>query len=92
VRRCVSVIFCGSLRITWSTATTEPPGLLAFAESLAQLETRIAAADADGSDVPPEARQMLVKLRELVVALADLGSSFEPRPREVQHERPDTDL
>jgi hypothetical protein len=66
-----------SLLITWSAATTEPPGLLAFAESLAQLETRIAAADADGSDVPPEARQMLVKLRELVAALGDLGSSLD---------------
>ena len=73
--------------------TTEPPGLPAFAESLAQLETRIAAADADGSDVPPEARQMLVKLRELVAALVDLGSSFEaPRQPETHRAQPDNDL
>jgi len=82
-----------SLPITWSEATTEPPGLLAFAESLAQLETRIAAADADGSDVPPEARQMLVKLRDLVAALTDLGSSFEAPPTPAaQQKRSDNDL
>lgn len=72
---------------------TEPPGLPTFAESLAQLETRIAAADADGSAVPPEARQMLVKLRELVAALGDLGSSFDAaRTPEAHPERSDNDL
>lgn len=59
----------------------QPPGLPNFADSLAQLEARIAAADAGGDEVPPEARQMAVKLRELVAALGDLTSTLDVSPR-----------
>lgn len=58
----------------------EPPGLPAFADSLAQLEAQIAAADASGDIVPPEARQMAAKLRELVTALGDLTSTLDVPP------------
>ena len=58
----------------------QPPGLPNFADSLAQLEERIAAADAGGDEVPPEARQMVVKLRELVAALGDLTSTLDVSP------------
>ena len=61
-------------------ALHEPPGLPAFAESLSQLEARIAVADAGGDAVPPEALQMVVKLRELVAALGDLTSSLDTAP------------
>jgi hypothetical protein len=56
----------------------EPPGASAFADSLAQLEAQIAAADARGESIPPEARQMAEKLRELVNALGDLTSTLTP--------------
>jgi hypothetical protein len=56
----------------------QPPGVAAFADSLAQLEAQIAAADESGESVPLEARQMAVKLRELVNALGDLTSTLEP--------------
>lgn len=58
----------------------QPPGLPNFADSLAQLEARIAEADAGGDEVPPEARQMAVKLRELVAALGDLTSTLDISP------------
>jgi hypothetical protein len=62
---------------------TKPPGIPEFAESLAKLEAQIAAADALGNAVPPEARQMAAKLRELVDALGALGaltSTLQPAP------------
>jgi hypothetical protein len=55
-----------------------PPGLAAFAESLAQLDAEIAAAEAVGNDVPAEARLMAARLRDLVAALGELTSSLEP--------------
>jgi hypothetical protein len=54
----------------------QPPGAAEFSDSLAQLEAQIAASDAAGDLVPPEARQMAVKLRELVDALGDLTSTL----------------
>jgi hypothetical protein len=47
-----------------------------FADSLAELEARIAAADAGGQPVPPEARQMLEKLRDLIAALSGLSATL----------------
>jgi hypothetical protein len=57
-------------------STHEPPGIPAFADSLAKLEAQIAEADAAGNDVPPEAREMAKKLRELVDALGALTSTL----------------
>ena len=54
----------------------QPPGVAEFSDSLAQLEAQIAASDAAGELVPPEARQMAAKLRELVDALGDLTSTL----------------
>jgi hypothetical protein len=54
----------------------QPPGVAEFSDSLVQLEAQIAASDAAGDIVPPEARQMAVKLRELVDALGDLTSTL----------------
>lgn len=53
------------------------PDASAFGDPLAALEAHIAAADARGEPVPPEAREMLVKLRELVAALSGLSASLE---------------
>ncbi len=53
-----------------------PPEVSAFTQSLAELEARIANADAGGAEVPPEARAMLTRLRELVQALNDLTSTL----------------
>ena len=61
-------------------STNEPPGIPAFADSLARLEAQIAAADAAGESVPPEARQMAAKLRELVDALGALTSTLPASP------------
>lgn len=55
---------------------SSPAELAAFTRSLAELEGRIATADAGGADVPPEARAMLTRLRELVQALNDLTSTL----------------
>ena len=57
---------------------TTPPGVPAFADSLAQLEAQSASAESRGEPVPPEAHIIAAKLRDLVAALADLTSSFSP--------------
>lgn len=59
-----------------SDPSPTPPGVPAFADSLAQLEAQIATAESRGEPVPPEARIIAAKLRDLVAALADLTSSF----------------
>lgn len=61
-------------------SSNQPPGIPAFADSLAKLEAQIAAADAAGEIVPPEARQMATKLRELVDALGALTSTLPASP------------
>lgn len=50
-------------------------------DPLAQLEAEIAAAEARGEPLPPQAYEMLAKLRELMGALRNLNESFgEQRP------------
>jgi hypothetical protein len=68
-------------------------------DPLARLEAEIAAAEAGGHPLPPQAYQMLEKLRELMGALKDLNASFEAGPRvdaapparRAPAERPDID-
>ncbi len=55
----------------------QPPGIAEFRESLTQLEAQIAASNSAGEHVPDEARQMAIKLRELIDALSDLTSSLD---------------
>jgi hypothetical protein len=50
----------------------------AFAEQLRQLESFIASASAEGEQLPPEAVEMVARLREVVLALDGLTSSLEP--------------
>ena len=49
------------------------------ADPVAELESYIAETEARGEPVPPEARVMLERLRELMAALRDLTASFEER-------------
>ncbi len=49
------------------------------ADPVAELEAYIAQAEARGEPVPPEARVMLARLRELMAALRGLSASFEER-------------
>jgi hypothetical protein len=48
-------------------------------DPVAELEAFIAQTEARGEPVPPEARAMLERLRELVAALKGLTASFEER-------------
>jgi hypothetical protein len=59
---------------------TESDPLRAFGDSAEALEVRIADAEARGTPVPPEAHAMLVSLRELARAIADLQSSLGTEP------------
>ena len=61
-------------------AMTESDPLRAFGDSAEALEARIAEAEARGTPVPPEAHAMLVSLRELARAIADLQSSLGTEP------------
>ncbi len=61
-------------------STHEPPAIATFADSLAKIEAQIATADAAGDDVPPEARELAIKLRDLVDALGALTSSLPSAP------------
>jgi hypothetical protein len=56
---------------------SERPDLVAFDEQTARLAAHIAAAEAAGEPVPPEAREMLASLRELSRAVAQLRASLE---------------
>jgi hypothetical protein len=56
---------------------SEGPELVAFDEQMARLAAHIAAAEAAGEPVPPEAREMLASLRELSRAVAQLRASLE---------------
>ena len=46
-------------------------------DAIAELEAFIAQTEARGEAVPPEARMMLARLKELMAALEGLRSSFE---------------
>jgi hypothetical protein len=50
-------------------------------DPVAELEAFIAQTEARGEAVPPEARAMLARLRELMDALRGLTASFEERER-----------
>jgi hypothetical protein len=52
------------------------PDFGAVTASLAELEARLAAAEADGETLPPEAHEMLTRLRNLNDALASLAKSL----------------
>lgn len=60
--------------------STPPEDLQAFGDSADELEARIAAAEASGTPVPPEAHAMLTSLRQLSRALADLQASLGVEP------------
>lgn len=51
-------------------------------DPVAELEAFIARTEARGEAVPPEARVMLARLRELMDALKGLTASFEERKRQ----------
>jgi hypothetical protein len=55
----------------------DPP---AGADPVAELEAFIAETEKRGEPVPPEARAMLARLRELMAALHGLTASLEQRP------------
>ena len=61
-------------------ATGKPPDVSAFSDSLGRLEAQIAAADAAGDPIPPEAREMATKLRDLVDALNALTANLPSAP------------
>jgi hypothetical protein len=67
---------------------TSPDRPNPFADSLAELESRIAAADAGGEPVPPEARQMLEKLRDLIAALGGLSATLGDLAAQLPDEAP----
>jgi hypothetical protein len=52
-----------------------------FGEQAAELEARIAAADAAGEPVPDEARAILASLRELADAIDGLRATLTDPPR-----------
>jgi hypothetical protein len=55
-----------------------PPG----SDPVAELEAFIARTEASGEPVPPEARVMLARLRELMDALRGLTDSLDKREKE----------
>ena len=57
----------------------DDPGSPAGADPVAELEAFIARTEASGEPVPPEARVMLARLRELMDALRSLTDSLEKR-------------
>jgi hypothetical protein len=59
--------------------TGPSPDRSPLADSLAELEDYIAQAEARGEPVPPEARVMLERLRELMAALRGLTESLASR-------------
>lgn len=59
-------------------------------DPVAELEAFIAQSEARGEPVPPEARAMLERLRELMAALKGLTASFEDRAGSTSD--PDEDL
>ena len=52
-------------------------GLPTGSDAVAELEAFIAETEARGEPVPPEARTMLARLKELMTAIEGLRTSFE---------------
>jgi hypothetical protein len=46
-------------------------------DAIAELEAFIAQTEARGEPIPPEARAMLARLKELMAAIEELRTSFE---------------
>jgi len=63
------------------TGREDEPGLPTGSDAIAELEAFIAQTEARGEAVPPEARMMLVRLRELMAALEGLRTSFDEGER-----------
>lgn len=68
-----------------------------LATQLRQLEAFVARAESDGDTLPPEAVEMVVRLREIMQALEGLNSSFEgsgaespPHPTAAEQDPPET--
>jgi hypothetical protein len=59
----------------------------AGADPVAELEAFIARTEASGEQVPPEARVMLARLRELMDALKGLSASFDERAKPEEPDR-----
>ena len=59
---------------------SSPDDLRAFGDSAHALEAQIAAAEARGTPVPPEAHAMLESLRQLARAIEDLQASLGVEP------------
>ncbi len=57
---------------------TAPPDLGGFTTALARLDGQITAAESAGQPVPPEARLMVDRLRELIAAISDLSATITP--------------
>ena len=55
-------------------AATPRDGLAA---QLRQLEEFVARAESDGEELPPEAAEMVARLREIMQALDGLGTTFD---------------
>lgn len=51
-----------------------------LADQLRHLESFVARAEADGDTLPPEAREMVDRLREIVAALDGLTKSLDSAP------------
>jgi hypothetical protein len=60
-------------------------------DPVAELEAYIAQKEARGEAVPPEARVMLERLRELMAALRGLSASFEERAEHGERTSPPKD-
>ena len=60
-------------------------------DPVAELEAYIAQKEARGEAVPPEARAMLERLRELMAALRGLSASFEERAEHGERTSPPQD-
>jgi hypothetical protein len=59
-------------------------------DPVAELEAYIAQTEARGEPVPPEARAMLARLRELMAALRDLTASLDERAEPGERTSPPT--
>jgi hypothetical protein len=70
------------------TGRSDDPTPPTGADPVAELEAFIARTEASGEPVPPEARVMLVRLRELMDALRGLTASLDKREKP-EPERPD---
>lgn len=61
--------------------TDNPPAMSPredLAVQLAQLERFIAESESRGEELPPQAVEMIARLREIVSALDGLSTSFDP--------------